>query len=68
MPGACQGSHWSANFKVTGMIYSGPKSMVKMGVEPRSAAVKADTLPLNQQGKGGREGDRFRERERVGTG
>ena len=48
MPGAWQGSHWSTNVEVSGMTRPGKRSMAKAGIEPRSAAIMADTLPLNQ--------------------
>ena len=38
MPGAWQGSHWSANFEVTGMTRPG-KIPSQAGFEPRIAAV-----------------------------
>ena len=42
-PGAWQGSHWSANFEVTGMTRPG-KSRRKRDSNPRSSAPEADTL------------------------
>ena len=43
MPGAWQGSHWSANFKVTGMIRPG-KSSRKQDSNPGSSSLEADAL------------------------
>ena len=43
MPGAWQGSHWSANFQVTGMTRP-EKIPSQAGFEPRSSAPEADTL------------------------
>ena len=48
MPGAWQASHWSANFEVTGMTPPGECSTVKAGIEPKSAALHADALPLGR--------------------
>ena len=42
-PGAWQGSHWSANFEVTGMTRS-RKSCCKWDSNPRSSALEADAL------------------------
>ena len=44
VPGVCQGSHWSTNFKVTGMTRPGKRSMAGGGMEPRSADLGADPL------------------------
>ena len=35
-PGAWQGSHWSANFEVTGMTRPGETPTAKAGIEPRT--------------------------------
>ena len=44
-PGAWQGSHWSANFEVTGMTRSTPKkSRRKRDSNPGSSALEADAL------------------------
>ena len=43
-PGACQGSHWSANFLVTGMTQPWKKSRRKRGSNPGSSALEADAL------------------------
>ena len=42
-PGTWQGSHWSANFEVTGMIRSG-KILSQAGFEPWILPLEADTL------------------------
>ena len=42
-PGAWQGSHWSANFQVTGMTRP-QKSQCKWESNPGSCALKVDTL------------------------
>ena len=49
-PGAWQGSHWSANFEVTGMTRPWKKSCRKRDLNPGSSALKADAVPLGQQG------------------
>ena len=43
-PGAWQGSHWSANFEVTGMTRPRKKSRRKRDSNPGSSALGADTL------------------------
>ena len=43
MPGAWQGSHWSANFEVTGMTRPG-KIPSPAGFEPRISRSRADAL------------------------
>ena len=43
LPGAWQGSHWSANFYVNGMTRPG-KSRRKRDSNPRSSALKMDAL------------------------
>ena len=43
-PGAWQGSHWSANFYVTGMTRPPEKSRRKRDSNPGSSALEADTL------------------------
>ena len=53
-PGAWQGSHWSANFEVTGMTRPPKKSHRKLDSNPGSSALEADALPLGQ--RDGREG------------
>ena len=45
-PGAWQGSHWSANFWVTGMTRPRRKRDSNLG----SSALEADALPLGQRG------------------
>ena len=49
-PGAWQGSHWSANFEVTGMSRSAKKSQRKWDSNPGSSTLEADALPLGQRG------------------
>ena len=49
-PDAWQGSHWSANFWVTGMTRPSKKSRRKRDLNPGSSAVEVDTLPLGQRG------------------
>ena len=49
-PGAWQGSHWSANFWVTGMTRPWKKSRRKRELNPESSALKANALPLGQWG------------------
>ena len=49
-PGAWQGSHWSANFLVTGMTRPRKKSRRKRCSNPGSSALEADALPLGQRG------------------
>ena len=49
MPGAWQGSHWSANFWVTGMTQP-RKNHALAGFEPGVFHLEADTLPLGQPG------------------
>ena len=48
-PGAWQGSHWSANFEVTGMTRPRKKSRRKRDSNPGSSALEADALPLGQR-------------------
>ena len=43
-PGAWQGSHWSANFEVTGMTRPRKKSRPKRDSNPGSSALEADAL------------------------
>ena len=43
-PGAWQGSHWSANFEVTGMTRPRKKSRRKRDLNPGSSALEADAL------------------------
>ena len=43
-PGAWQGSHWSANFEVTGMTRPRKKSRLKRDSNPGPSALKADAL------------------------
>ena len=43
-PGAWQGSHWSANFSVTGMTRPRKKSRRKRDSNPGSSVLKADAL------------------------
>ena len=53
-PGVWQGSHWSANFEVTGM--TGPRNNPgASGIRTReSSALEADALSLGQRGGGRR--------------
>ena len=48
--GDWQGSHWSANFEVTGMTRPRKKSRCKRDSNPGSSALEADALPLGQRG------------------
>ena len=48
--GAWQGSHWSANFWVTGMTRPPKKSRRQRDSNQGSSALKADALPLGQRG------------------
>ena len=43
-PGAWQGSHWSANFEVTGMTRPRKKIPAQAGFEPGIFSLEADTL------------------------
>ena len=43
-PGTWQGSHWSANFEITGMTRSRKKSRRKRDSNPGSSALEADAL------------------------
>ena len=43
-PGAWQGSHWNANFEVTGMTPPGKKYCRKRESNPGSSALEADVL------------------------
>ena len=45
MPGVWQGSHWSANFEVTGMTRLG-KILSQAGFDPGSSAPEADALTI----------------------
>ena len=49
-PGAWQGSHWSANFWVTGMTRPRTKSRHRRDSNPGSSALEVDALPLGQRG------------------
>ena len=49
-PGAWQGSHWSANFEVTGMTRARKKSRRKRDSNPGPSALEVDALPLGQRG------------------
>ena len=49
-PGAWQGSHWSANFEVTGMTRPRKNPGRKRDSNPGSSALEADALPLGQRG------------------
>ena len=51
-PDAWQGSHWSANFWVTGVTRLRKKSRRKRDSNPGSSALEADALPLGQRGGG----------------
>ena len=67
MPGAWQGSQWSAKFLVSGMTRAGESSTAKAGIEPRSAALGTPGHKANEavgpkpaydgQGNGGGDGD-----------
>ena len=57
-PGAWQGSHWSANFKVTGMTHPRKKPWRKRDLNLGSSVLEVDALPLGQRG-----GERERERD-----
>ena len=43
-PGALQGSHWSANFEVTGVTRPRKNSLRKWDSNPGSSALEADAL------------------------
>ena len=49
-PGVRQGSHWRANFEVTGMTRPRKKSRRKRDLNPGPSALEADALPLGQRG------------------
>ena len=49
-PGAWQGSHWSANFEVTGMTRPRKYPGGKRDSNPGPSALEADALPLGQRG------------------
>ena len=49
-PGAWQGSHWSANFEVTGMTRPRKKSRRKRDSNPGPSALEADALPFGPRG------------------
>ena len=49
-PSAWQGSHWSANFEVSGMTQPRKKSQRKRDSNPGSSALEVDALPLGQRG------------------
>ena len=55
--GAWQGSHWSANFQVTGMTRPRKNPRLKRDSNPGSSALEADALPLGQRGGEGQETD-----------
>ena len=61
-PGAWQGSHWSANFEVTGMTRPRKKSRRKRDSNPGPSALEADALPLGQRGGDNRQTNINRER------
>ena len=48
-PGAWQGSHWSANFKVTGMTRPRKNPGTSRDSNPGSSVLEADALPLGQR-------------------
>ena len=50
LPGAWQGSYWSANIWVTGMTWPRKKSQRKWDSNPGSSVLEADALPLGQRG------------------
>ena len=43
-PGTWQGSHWSANYEVTGMTGPGKIHIAKVETEPRSASLEVDAF------------------------
>ena len=57
MPGAWQGSHWSASFEVTGMTRPPKKSRRKRDSNPESSTLEADALttrPTRRSGNSGK--------------
>ena len=50
-PGAWQGSHWSANFEVTGMTRPRKKSRRKLDSNPGPSALEADALTTRPTGR-----------------
>ena len=62
MPGAWQGSHWSANFLVTGMTRPSKKSRRKRDSNPGSSALEKDASSLGQ--RGGTHSEAHRQRHR----
>ena len=50
MPGTWQDSHWSIHFQVTGMTWPGKRFTGKARMEPMSASLVVDTLPLGEWG------------------
>ena len=44
------GSHWSTNFKVSGVTPPGKRPTAEVGVQPRSATLEVGAIPLGQQG------------------
>ena len=65
-PGAWQGSHWSANFEVTGMTRPRKKSRRKRDSNPGPSALEADALTARPTRllQGQRERQRQRQRDR----
>ena len=58
-PGAWQGSHWSANFEVTGMTRPRKKSRLQRDSNPGPSALEADALttrPTRRSRGRGKEG------------
>ena len=51
-PGAWQGSHWSANFEVTGMTRPEKKSLSKLDSNPVSSAPEVDALKAQLRAPG----------------
>ena len=57
---AWQGSHWRANFEVTGMTRPGK---IPTGINPRSASLETDTFTIRPMRRSGRQRDRDRDSE-----
>ena len=57
-PGAWQGSHWSANFEVTGMTRPRKKSRRKRDSNPGPSALEADDLTTRSTRRSAVEGHR----------
>ena len=71
-PGAWQGSHWSANFEVTGMTRPRKKSRRKRDSNPGPSALEADALTTRPtrrlEERGGEEGGGEERRGEEGGG